>query len=212
MPSEQTLVKLTKAFQARLELIHTRAGQLTAVEWDRLGSWDEVDIERFARRVDPVFTAARQATVNASAGYYSLATETAPVLVPDVAIAVQANLRAPFTAYWHGLAEGRPWDEALAAGRSRATSTAVDYVASTSRRTASFVAGDGIVGWRRVLTANSCAWCATVSTQRYRSAESADFGHDHCDCIVAPIYGDADPGQVINQVRVDELEQLERVV
>lgn len=211
MPPEAAQVSITRAFQGRLERIHTRAGALTAVEWDRLGSWDDGDVVRFEQQVAPVLDAARRATVNASAGYYSLMTDSPPVVVPDAAIAVQANLRAPFTAYWHGLAERRPWDEALAAGRARALSTAVDYVASTSRRTASFVNGDGIVGWRRVLTGNSCRWCATVSTQRYRSAESADFGHDHCDCIVAPIYGDADPGQVINQVRIDELDQLEQV-
>ena len=207
-PPEQTLVRLTRSFQGQLERIYTRAGSLTAARWDALGAWNELDVDRFRLATEPVLQAAKTATINASAGYYSLVTDSPPVTVNPATVTVPTDLRAPFTSYWHGLAEGRPWDEAIAAGRSRATSTAVDYVSSTSRRTAGFVSADGIVGWRRVLTGNSCRWCATVSTQRYRTAESADFGHDHCDCIVAPIYGDADPGQVINQVRIDQLDAV----
>lgn len=205
MPSEAAAVRVTESFQRTLERIYRRTGALTVARWDALGSWNDADVARFTAQVDQVFAAARIATVNASAGYYSLMTDAPPVQVNPASLVVQVDLRAPFTAYWHGLAEGRPWLEAIDAGRSRAESTAIDYVTSTSRRTASSVAADGIVGWRRVLTGNSCRWCATVATQRYRTVESADFGHDFCDCTVAPIYGDSDPGQVINAAHVERL-------
>ena len=50
---------------------------------------------------------------------------------------------------------------------------------------------------RRVLTGRSCMFCATASTQRYRVDQLMPL-HNHCDCAVAPIIGDADPGQIIN--------------
>lgn len=207
MPSEAAAVRVTRSFQASLARIAARSGRLTAAEWAALGSWNEADIARFLTRVDPVWSAARAATVNASAGYYAVITDTPALIVDPASLGFPVDPRAPFTAYWHGLAEGRDWVDALAAGEARALSTGVDLVAGTSRRTASLVAGTGVVGWRRVTTGNSCRWCATISTQRYKSAESADFGHDNCDCIVTPIYGDRDPGQVINEARRQDLAQ-----
>lgn len=207
MPSEAVSVRLTETFQASLARIADRAGRLTAAEWAGLGSWNEADIGRFIEAVDPVWAAARAATVNASAGYYSLITERSPIAVDPRALDLPVDPRSPFTAYWHGLSEGRPWADALAAGEARASSTGVDLVAGTSRQTATLIAGTDVVGWRRVTTGNSCVWCSTVATQRYKSAESANFGHDNCDCIVTPIYGDRDPGQRINEVRRQELAQ-----
>lgn len=202
MPSESASVQLTERFQARLANIGQRASRLTAAEWDALGSWNEVDITRFAERVNPALTAARQATANASAGYYSLITDTTPT---GFVATVVPDLRSPFTAYWHGLAESRPWIEALEAGRARAESVAVDLVTATTREVAAASAGTDVVGWRRVLTGNSCTWCGQIASQRYRTVDSATFGHDNCDCIVVPIYGDSDPGQVINARIVNEI-------
>ena len=59
--------------------------------------------------------------------------------------------------------------------------------------------GHGIVGYRRVLTGSeNCALCAIASTQRYHRGSLMPI-HDHCDCLVAPIYGEHDPGRVINE-------------
>lgn len=54
-----------------------------------------------------------------------------------------------------------------------------------------------IVGYRRVLTGLSCGRCAAASTKRYHKADLLPI-HAHCDCSIAPIVGDSDPGAVIN--------------
>lgn len=202
MLPEQAAVQLTARFQATLGRISTRAGRLTAAEWDALGSWNEADIARFASRTEPVFVAAKEAAVNASAGYYSILGELPTPALDAAAITVPVDVRAPFAQAWHELTQGQPWVDAIASGQNRASSLATNLVTSTSRLTGGVVLGSRVVGWRRVLTGKSCTWCGTVATQRYKSAESADFGHDHCDCTVAPIYGESDPGQVINARRV----------
>jgi hypothetical protein len=58
--------------------------------------------------------------------------------------------------------------------------------------------------YRRVLTgAESCGLCIIASTQRYRKRDLLPI-HPNCDCVVAPILGDQDPGQVINSTRVSD--------
>ena len=80
-PPEPTLVRLTQSFQGQLERIYTRAGSLTAARWDALGAWNELDVDRFRLATEPVLQAAKTATINASAGYYSLVTDSPPVTV-----------------------------------------------------------------------------------------------------------------------------------
>lgn len=56
--------------------------------------------------------------------------------------------------------------------------------------------------YRRVLTgAENCGLCVVASTQRYRTGDLMPI-HPNCDCVVAPIIGDADPGRIINTQRV----------
>lgn len=68
---------------------------------------------------------------------------------------------------------------------------------STSRRV--LAAHDRVVGYRRVLgSSKSCALCVIASTQRYHREQLLPI-HTKCSCGVAPIVGDSDPGQVINE-------------
>jgi hypothetical protein len=63
-----------------------------------------------------------------------------------------------------------------------------------------FVLGgkDHVVGYRRVLEGRkSCGLCIVASTQRYHKDDLMPI-HGHCDCGVEPIFGDADPGQVVD--------------
>ena len=115
---------------------------------------------------------------------------------------LRQEVDAPFLAHWKALKDGSMWADALAVGSARAEAVGTDLVTGASRELAAMANPTGIVGWRRVLTGNSCDWCGPIARQRYKSAESATFGHDHCDCIIAPIYADRDPGQVINAEHV----------
>jgi hypothetical protein len=58
--------------------------------------------------------------------------------------------------------------------------------------------------YRRVLTgAESCGLCIIASTQRYRKRDLLPI-HPNCDCVVAPIIGEQDPGRAINSTRVSD--------
>lgn len=104
------------------------------------------------------------------------------------------------------VSKGSSYDDAMAAGRARAVTAARTDV-SLSNRAEMNRGGElrpWVVGYRRVLTGKSCAFCATASTQRYKSARLLPL-HPHCDCDVAEIFGTEDPGHVINRDLLDEL-------
>lgn len=94
-----------------------------------------------------------------------------------------------------------PFDKAVAENPAWRPSARVRAAYDRSERV-----GARVVGYRRVLTGKSCSWCARVSTQRYLTADSADFGHPRCDCTVIPIVGTRDPGQVLNRDLLDALD------
>jgi hypothetical protein len=55
-----------------------------------------------------------------------------------------------------------------------------------------------LVGYRRVLTGRSCMFCAAAATKRYRKRDLMPL-HARCDCSVAPIFPDSDPGDLLNE-------------
>jgi hypothetical protein len=58
--------------------------------------------------------------------------------------------------------------------------------------------------FRRVLTgAENCGLCVVASTQRYHKADLLPI-HPACDCVIAPILGNQDPGHRINTMQVAE--------
>lgn len=156
--------------------------------WDGLASITDDDVDTFIRRTAPTLTGAKAAVVATSAAFFALATSTRPVAVRPDDVNVEARITHPFLAAWHALAEDRPYAEALEVGRSQANAVGFDFVQSTSRRTGDAVAGAAgkRVRWQRVPGLKACAWCELVAGQLYASAESADFGHDRCDCVAVP--------------------------
>lgn len=208
MLTDEQVRVLTARLQAHLEVIGARAAVATTRAWDELGTYDRDSIETFTRRVAPTIAGSKTAAANTATGYYSTLLAVRP---PAINVARLATLFVPaagFLAYWHALKEGRDHAEALSAGRSMVEAATSNAVVSTARRTGDAVAaatGQRTAGWRRVLDGKACEWCQVVSTQRYRTAESADFGHDRCGCTAVPIIGDRDPGRVVNRQLLDEL-------
>lgn len=178
-PSEQRV--LTERFRRRILGISERSALVLAAAWDRLGAYDEVDVPRFSDAVAVQVQAVTAATTSLSTVFYRLLLEQDPSVPFTAPI---PDLRRPFTAYWHSLSEGNPWQVAHRVGRSDAEALGRSHAMSTSR-----LAGDQFTpsGWRRVPGGKSCDWCLTVARQVYRTAQTADFGHDRCDCIAVPI-------------------------
>lgn len=181
-----SLVARHKATQAQ---ITTRSGLIVLGIWDDLGSWNRADIERFEELTAPTISAAKKAAVTLAVGLYAAILQRRPPSLPIEAIEATFNSETPFTAVWHGLKEGRPFDEALASGRSTVDAELGRFVNSASRRTGDHVteAAGVDVAWRRIPSAKACPWCVTVAGQLYKTSETADFGHDRCDCTAVPV-------------------------
>lgn len=156
--------------------------------WAQLDSIDEDAVEAFARRATPVLAGVKQATVATSSAFFALAAGTRPVGIRPERVVVEPRIRHPFLSAWHALNEGREYEEALTVGRSQASAVGFDFVQSTSRQTGDvFAEQSGMqMRWNRVPSPGACEWCQTVAGQTYATAESADFGHDRCDCSVIP--------------------------
>lgn len=212
MPASPELVTRHSTAMARLR---SAAAAAVVARWDRLGSWDRADVDRFLGQVGPLVTSAQANALRLLAAYLSAAAGNRPTTIdprPYTGPAVRSAATAldvwerPFVTTWAALRDGASFTDALAAGRERASTLAQTDVQLAMRNATrdALAADDRVAGYRRVLTGSSCAFCAAASTQRYRSEQLMPL-HSRCDCTVAPIYGDSDPGRVINRRLLDDL-------
>lgn len=193
LAGKTALLARYNALLARITL--ATATQVTDV-WDRLGSYDSGDVAVFGRQVAPIVESGKISAVRAALAYHAVLISVAPVSVRPKDVLVTFDPRTAFTVHWAGLAAGRPWEETVAAGRSSSEAVTGTFIMSTTRQTAGIAAAKSnlrVTGWERIVGPGSCAWCHTVAGQIYISAESADFGHDRCNCTVSPLLDDAAP-------------------
>lgn len=189
-------VVATRRYRTQLgRLVDGLSGVLASL-WLDLGSYDRDDIPRWEERTEEPIRITGEQAAAAAVSYMTLILESP---IPDFRTPpVIADTEMPFLRMWRGLNDGQRWEDARQTVAEAIGEVSNDVVHSTARRASDEAATEQVVGWRRVLVGASCEWCALVSTQRYRSAESADFGHTRCDCQVVPITGESDPGRVIN--------------
>lgn len=200
-----------------------RARTVTVVEaaWRSLPAYRDVDRDRFVRTVAPIVEAAQRQVSAVTAAYLAavqtavLATPTRPVAIPAAAVVAPRGVPTsevyarPFVETWTALTGGDVFDQAVEKGRQRAVSLAGTDVQLARTNAARYVLerSDGVVGYRRVLHGTeSCGLCVVASTQRYQRGDLMPI-HPGCDCGVLPIYGDADPGQIIDPARLEGVHQ-----
>ena len=102
-------------------------------------------------------------------------------------------------------AAGHDVAEAMRRGANRAQAIATTdlQLAKTHSARTVLADADNVVGYRRVLQGpESCGLCIAASTRRYKKAELMPL-HNGCDCDVAPLIGDEDPGEVVNREALD---------
>lgn len=187
MPSLASSQQIAR-YKLLLERYRLRTSAGLAAAWDGLSSYGEEDIPRFVARTSPLLAGAKAASVATASAFFAQALGIRPPGVDPAAINLEPRVRDPFLALWHAISEGRPNTEALLAGRSMAEAVGFNFVTSIARLTGDHAAkaSNREVGWERVPGAGACDWCETVAGQLYHSAESADFGHDRCNCDAVP--------------------------
>ena len=201
----------------------TGAGKVARTAFENLGSWRDADVDRYLKQIGPALTGVKLKAAKSSVAFYKAMADltgqdfTQPVITAsDLTTKALRNgagtslvYNRPFVDLRTALSKGQSMTQAIEAGAKRA-----EYLASTevqlARRNAGLKArgaNDKIVGYIRTLTGmENCALCYVASTQRYTRGELMPI-HPGCDCGEMPIYGTQDPGQVINELRLDATHQ-----
>lgn len=182
--------RLTRTFQELVARIGERAALVAAARWQALGSYDETDVARFAAQTRAATTGAHAAAIRAGTGYYSTLAQIRPPSVAVRDVPLEVDPREPFIAYWNALDGGHPWEAARESGRARSMAVMRNLATSTSRRAGDVTMAKArleVVGWERNTDGGACEWCRGLTSHVFKSAESADFGHDRCGCSVAPL-------------------------
>lgn len=182
---------LALRFQRSLSTVVVRTTPALQRAWDGLDDYDEHSVAVLTAKASNPLTAVKVVAIAQAVGFYTVVAGVRSPRVTAAEISTAANLRAPFISVWQVLASGNSYDDALAAGRSRIEAVVSDFAVSSARQ-----AGDVFVakanlrvhGWERIPDAKACAWCLSVAPGHYKSADSADFGHDGCGCTAALVF------------------------
>lgn len=185
-----------------------------------LGSWRDSDFDRFFELASTTLTGASLQAARLQVAFYQQMARlqgesfAVPQLrATDYSTEVLRNgasgrevYRRPFVELYTALGQGKTMTEAIQLGANRISSIASTDV-QLARRNAGFgvrTRNDRIVGYARTLTGSeNCALCTIASTQRYTRGDLMPI-HPGCDCGEMPIYGTQDPGQVIDEIRLDK--------
>lgn len=208
--------RVVLGYRSQVDQLRARTTRFVTAAWGSLDDYRDAEIDRFAQLVAPVVEGA-QVRVAALTDAYLAAYETAvyggrvaPLGVPrDAAVALRGVdtvevYRRPGVTVWTALSDGESFAGAVRKGLLRAEGLASTDVQLAKTHTSRRVLGSkgNVVGYRRVLEGgHSCGLCIVASTQRYRSEDLMPI-HGGCSCSVQPIYGDRDPGQVIDPERL----------
>lgn len=207
--------QLTDAYSNISTKLIDAAGALAVNTFLNLGSWRDADAKRYVKLVDQGMRGLKRQASNLAIGYYrEIARNEGETFTATSLTAQQLTTEAlrngadaeevyqrPFKDMWTALASGKTVTEAIDAGAFRARSLATTEI-QLARRNAGFEArskNDRIVGYVRTLTGReNCALCYVASTQRYNRGDLLPI-HPGCDCGEQPIFGQKDPGLVIDE-------------
>lgn len=193
--------------------------------WFGLPAYRDSDIEEWMGVALPLIQAGEETSAVATTTYLNLLMELSgsngDMNFPDMNTVTGAAIRGgvspeevysrPFKELWTALSKGQDFETAVEFGANRLrqlVETDIQLSHTHTSRTLLSERND-VVGFRRIPTGQfTCALCLVASTQRYNKFDLMPI-HPGCDCRVAPIIGNSDPGQVVDE---DFLNQIHRAV
>ncbi|MFB7919217.1 hypothetical protein [Streptomyces sp. NPDC056061] len=215
-----SLTRLDRRYGAAVGSVWSSTlGRVTRT-WTGLGSWRDTDVRRFERTALPVLLAGQRQVASLTASYleqlYREVDGRARRVDLDLDTVTGRALRdvdpaevyrRPFKEVWAALGDDVSLDEALNRGAYRLETIAKTDLQLARTHTVREV-GEQMPHFtytvRELQGEYDCALCMIASTQRYLKRDLAPI-HPGCDCLVKLVTADEDPGQVIDE------EKLERI-
>lgn len=192
-------VAVTRRRQSQLSKIADATGNGLKRRWSAMDSHERADEAKWVESATPIVAAGQNQAISTQGAYLGLRLGGPVQVDRKAALAAAAvDMREPFIAFATALRQGSSLEDAVLSGALRAQGLGESAAYWAARAANNAVDDPRIVGWTRTLTGNACAWCVLVAGQTYKTAESASFGHQRCDCGVDPIIGDSNPGRFIN--------------
>jgi hypothetical protein len=117
----------------------------------------------------------------------------------------------PAKVYRQAIALGKSHDEALALAGNRAAGLMQSDITLEDRQAQQrMLQAMGIVHFRRIIrpelsVSGTCGLCVAASQRKYNTGDLMPLHPPTCKCIVMPIIGDEDPGQMLNDEDVGQL-------
>ncbi|MEU7039847.1 hypothetical protein AB0A77_02160 [Streptomyces varsoviensis] len=192
--------------------------------WTDLGSWRNDDVKAFQKAALPLLQGGQRQVASLTATYleqlYKEITDEKVRVDLDFDAVTGAALRGvdpadvyerPFKEVWTALSVGEPLEVAVERGGRRLESIAKTDLQLTRTHTAREVADEmpGVTYTvREPVGEYNCALCLIASTQRYHKRKLLPI-HPGCDCLVKLVKADYDPGQVIDE---DKLQRIHDAV
>lgn len=215
-----SLTPLDQRYDAQVRGVWTSVLAKMTASWTGLQSWRTPDVKSFQRASLPILMAGERQVASLTTTYLErlyrdIADESSRVAL-DFDKVTGTALRGvdpstvyerPFTTVWTALSNGVPFDEALDRGTSRLESLVKTDLQLARTHTAREVTDQqpGVeYTIREPIGEYNCALCLVASTQRYRKKNLLPI-HPGCDCLVKTIKSSFDPGQVIDEERLNAI-------
>lgn len=217
------LTRLDRRYGAQVSAVWASVLGRTSRAWSGLGSYRDADVRRFQRAALPVILAGQRQVASLTVTYLEtlyrdIAAETSRVALDlgDVTgrslrdVSPEDVYRRPFVETWTSLSKGEPLDVATDRGAHRLETLAKTDLQLARTHTVRAVTAQqpGVEYTVRELQGEyDCALCMIASTQRYHKKDLAPI-HPGCDCLVKTVRADYDPGQVIDEERLERVHEL----
>lgn len=189
-----------------------------------LGSWREADASRFQRQALPIILAGERQIATLTASYLEQLYKDVDPRGRRVSLDLDnvtgkalrgvdpsEVYRRPFKEVWTALSDDESLDAAVDLGTHRLETIVKTDLQLARTHTVREVADDMprfTYTVRELQGEYDCALCMIASTQRYHKRDLAPI-HPGCDCLVKVVTADYDPGQVIDE---DKLDAIHRAV
>lgn len=207
-------------YDAQVRAVWTSVLAKMTRSWSGLGSWRGSDVAPFQKAALPVLIAGQRQVASLTTTYLErlyrdIANESSRVAL-DFNRVTGTALRGvdpstvyerPFTTVWTSLSNGEPFDLALEHGTNRLESLIKTDLQLARTHTAREVTVDqpGVEFTIRVpIGEYNCALCLVAATQRYRKQNLLPI-HPGCDCLVKTVKSSFDPGQVVDEARLNAI-------